>query len=386
MNRRMQFINRFSNGILMICVLAAGLFVSVPVVRNAWQPEQPEQQSGLSSLTTSPQSRQEFLRELFSGQRASAFQQYYDETISLQEPSLWLWTSFRFFLFREGLPGLLVGRDGWLFSSEEFIALPSIQDERNAIVQAVEYIESVRQQLQQHGAELLVVPVPAKARIYEDKLGRNLFPKVAEPRYDIFLQELSSQSIEYIDLVQTFQDMREWKKPITVFLQKDTHWTTEGAEEAAISVADSIKNTALYKQLQKREYHVQRGELMEYKGDLLNFLPLGPFQNYLRTDIERIPELEILAGSAPAIGLFDTAAVPIVLIGTSYSAGEQWGFAAFLQEQLQTEVLNLAAEGRGPYQPMQQYLESDTLTEAPPVIVIWEIPERYLIIEAAPLP
>jgi len=40
--------------------------------------------------------------------------------------------------------------------------------------------------------------------------------------------------------------------------------------------------------------------------------------------------------------------------------------------------MNVAEEGRGPFRPMQNYLDGDTISDVPPKIVIWEIPERYV--------
>ena len=41
-------------------------------------------------------------------------------------------------------------------------------------------------------------------------------------------------------------------------------------------------------------------------------------------------------------------------------------------------VLNLAEEGKGPIAPMRAFLDSATLRDTPPEVVIWEFPIRYL--------
>jgi alginate O-acetyltransferase complex protein AlgJ len=40
--------------------------------------------------------------------------------------------------------------------------------------------------------------------------------------------------------------------------------------------------------------------------------------------------------------------------------------------------MNYAKEGMGPYAPMLAYLNSEDLRSAPPRLVIWELPERYV--------
>ncbi|GAH58948.1 unnamed protein product, partial [marine sediment metagenome] len=44
-------------------------------------------------------------------------------------------------------------------------------------------------------------------------------------------------------------------------------------------------------------------------------------------------------------------------------------------------VLNVAREGQGPFVPMKKYLESPTLDDPRPDVIIWEIPERHLGID-----
>ena len=68
----------------------------------------------------------------------------------------------------------------------------------------------------------------------------------------------------------------------------------------------------------------------------------------------------------------------VAVVGTSYSADSRWSFTEALKISLQADVLSVAAAGEGPFAPMAEYLESDTLSELPPQLVIWEIPERYV--------
>src|SRR5918997_6988128 len=78
----------------------------------------------------------------------------------------------------------LVGVDGWLFLASElrFLAQGVFWGEaagkvaRPRSVKAADPLPAIadfNQQLKQRGIQLLVVPVPAKAAIYPDKLGVN---------------------------------------------------------------------------------------------------------------------------------------------------------------------------------------------------------------------
>ena len=71
--------------------------------------------------------------------------------------------------------------------------------------------------------------------------------------------------------------------------------------------------------------------------------------------------------------------VPVALAGTSYSANTLWSFESHLRNELQTDVLNVAEEGKGPFDPMSTYLEQLEVGDLNyPKLVLWEIPIRYL--------
>jgi alginate O-acetyltransferase complex protein AlgJ len=70
----------------------------------------------------------------------------------------------------------------------------------------------------------------------------------------------------------------------------------------------------------------------------------------------------------------------IVLIGTSYSANTRWNFPGYLKEALGEDIASYAREGAGPFRPMLAYLASEDFRREPPRLVIWEIPERALVV------
>src|SRR3546814_15338462 len=53
-----------------------------------------------------------------------------------------------------------------------------------------------------------------------------------------------------------------------------------------------------------------------------------------------------------------------------------------LKQQLGEDLTNDAHDGVGPFKPMDNYLAGPDFAQAPPQLVIWEIPERYLAISA----
>ncbi|HSH13696.1 MAG TPA: hypothetical protein VLA15_08100, partial [Desulfurivibrionaceae bacterium] len=76
--------------------------------------------------------------------------------------------------------------------------------------------------------------------------------------------------------------------------------------------------------------------------------------------------------------LFSDQQTDLVLVGTSYSANPLWDFPGALRRYLGKDLINVAEEGQGPFEPMTEYLQSEEFLSNRPSLVLWEFPERYL--------
>ncbi|TVQ36626.1 MAG: alginate O-acetyltransferase [Spirochaetaceae bacterium] len=310
--------------------------------------------------------------ELRSGQWMEAYQRRYEEELPLRDTAVGIWTALRYVLLREGEPGVIIGSDNWLFSDEEFARHP---DEAHRITRNLVLIQQTQQRLQQRGIDLVVALVPAKARIYPQHLGRYRFPGYADARYYDARAVLTAMGVAVPDLASA---LRQAGSAGDVFLRTDTHWTPHGAHAAAVAIAASARPMLELRAAPRTDFVLRREQPVMHRGDLLNFLPLGPFDDRLGPPEESVAQYRARHAGDDAVGLFDEVAIPVTLVGTSYSAGTVWNFEAFLKAELQADVLNLAQEGRGPFAPMRDYLDGRTIDDVPAKLVIWEIPERYL--------
>ncbi len=308
-----------------------------------------------------------------SGEWMERYQAEYEDQLPLGDLALNVWTALRYVLFREGQSGLLIGDNNWLFSEEEFSYHP---DGPQRIEANLAFVLQTRQRLQQRGIDLVIALVPAKARIYPHRLGRYRFPDYAEVRYDQFRAALLEHRIAAPDLAAALTVAMAHGE---VFLRSDTHWTPHGAHAAAAALAVTADPLLEQRGSARARFRLDAQPPLEHSGDLLNFLPLGPFADRLGPEPDRVRQFRAQQVEAADIGLFDDVSIPVTLIGTSYSAGEVWNFEAFLKRELRADVLNLAQQGRGPFAPMRDYLDSPTIEDVPPDLVIWEIPERYLV-------
>ena len=305
------------------------------------------------------------------GSWARAYERRFEEGLALRGPAVAFWALLRYCLFAEGNRGVLIGKEGWLFTAEEFQEARDLEASLQVDAAAV---QEVREELASRGVHLVVALVPAKARVYPEKLGRYTLPAGAADRYRKLQELLGGLGVSAPDLLAP---LREARRLGEVFLRNDTHWTPLGAGAAADALAGTVDGLLSEAGSPRARFASSEGPPREYRGDLLNFLPLGRFQKLLgpRPDIVR-PRLTV-AVEEPAEGLFDQPAIPVVLVGTSYSAGELWNLEGALKTAAEVDVLNVAKEGQGPLAPMRALLAGAALEEVRASVVVWEIPERY---------
>ena len=318
-------------------------------------------------------------RDWLQGGAARDFERHYDAAIPTRDFGTNLWAALEYRLFGEGRRDLVVGRDGWLFSAEEFDTHPQAGAE---IARRLALIGWVRTQLQERGAALLVAPLPAKIRLYPEQLDPNRRSPAAlrAGLYGQLLADLARRGIPAADLHAALAACRA--RGDEVFLRTDTHWTPQGADCAARALVATARRRGLAAP-DAGDGNPYRTEVENpaaaHSGDLFRFLPLAPhFENWLPAP-EAYEQRRTRRAASGGGGLLDETPVPeIVLVGTSYSADARWNFTGALQQAFGEDVLSHAVDGRGPFLPMLDYLADAGARTAPPRLVIWEIPERYL--------
>jgi alginate O-acetyltransferase complex protein AlgJ len=316
---------------------------------------------------------------LLNGSWTAAYQEAFDSESPLLGAATVTWGVLEYALLREGRAGVLVGADGWLFSTEEF-AHPADPARADSILsENLAAVAGADRLLAADGVQLVVALLPAKARLYPEQLGRYLLPAGPEARYRRSLNGLRELGVPVVDLLSPLEKAKEAGEP--VFLRTDTHWTPHGAALAAEAIAEAIVELGNFDWIHGEEFATIRREPVPLRGDLTRFLPLGPFYQAIG------PRDDLLRGRStttdgPGNDLFAEVELPVTLVGTSYSADERWNFAGALRQELGAEVLVAAERGEGPYRPMIDYLAGAAYLSTRPEVVVWEIPERYL---SAPL-
>lgn len=304
------------------------------------------------------------------GATQAAWQDQFDEGLAIRTGAINAWGSAFWALFGQTSPGAVPGRDGWLFTDEEYQAAPGFEAR---LTQSLAQIAEAKAQVEGQGAALIIALLPDKARIMGDKLERPRAPQVAA-RYDALLNGLAARDIQVLDLRPALTEARA---EAPVFLRTDTHWTPFGARTVARALAPALQELTPA----PTAFETEQTELAEHRGDLMRYLPLlAP--DSAGFPAEPLPRFTTVAGSGDLLGggggggLFGDAPSPAILVGTSFSANPNWHFDGWLKQESGLDIINHADEGEGPFPPMERLLPQ--LGDLSPPVVIWELPERYL--------
>lgn len=346
------------NGLL-FCVLLLGMFVySLPVVFSF-----AKSQTDAYSL-------------FMDGKLLRKFEQVYDKRFFLREPSVELWADAQYQLFHEGTSGVVLGRDGWLFTNQEYRVPNDL--EHNLSLQLAQ-ITAVQARLAAHKKRLIVLPLPMKLDIYAEHTLRAADPRVIS-LYDQFVERLQQQNVSVAPLRARFLAARN---EVPLFLKSDTHWTPQGAREAARELARQHPEL-----IGSTPYASQALTQKTIKGDLMNYIQFqqrGEPPAYSASTIELFETLK--AGQAVSdSSLFGDEPQHIALVGTSYTKIDDWNFSGFLKEALSNDLFSVAVEARGPFEAMNEFLKSDQLTNDNLDTVIWEFPLRTVLAHRAGSP
>lgn len=301
------------------------------------------------------------------GSLTRGFESHYDKVFPVKTFGTNLWGAIQYLLFGEGRAGVVVGRQGWLYTSEEFSAYV---DGEAQVKTHVDLVADVQRRLQAQGTQLTVALLPAKTRLYPEYLPEQERPAALHrDLYERARHALQQRGVAAPDLLDP---MARCKRQEQVFLRTDTHWTPDGAAciAQALAAAGTVPVAA------GDAYQTEAGEPRLHQGDLIQFLPLAPYFSALLPRPDRLVVRTTQSQSGDLLG--DAPAPRVGLVGTSYSADARWNFDGALRENLEQDVLNLAQVGRGPFEPMLDYLNQPRQGAPVPAHLIWEIPERYL--------
>lgn len=310
------------------------------------------------------------LSYVIDGEATRDLDTLYKNELPHRAASVGLFGNARYALLGAGRKGVIVGEDGWFFSAEEFKNVSSAD-----IAAAVDRIAEVQRDLNARGIRLVLAPLPAKSDIYAEEVPSLVRGPAMAETYNAFAAALKDRGIVTADTRPALLAAKPFGE---VFLKSDTHWSPSGAKATAEAVQTSLQVAGIA--LPAESVTAQWQTPVSLWGDLTKFVTSPDYAPTVGLTQESVPiyrtTVNAAADGADIFG--DDTAVPVMLVGTSYSANENWSFADFLRQSLRADVVNVAKEGLGPGVPMMDLLAGVALDETTPTVVVWEFPIRYL--------
>jgi alginate O-acetyltransferase complex protein AlgJ len=310
------------------------------------------------------------LSYVIDGEATRDLDTVYKNELPHRAPSVGLFGNIRYALLGAGRKGVIVGDEGWFFTAEEFKSVPT-----NEIDDAADRIAKIRDDLQARGITLVLAPLPAKSDIYAEEVPSLLRSAAMADAYGAFTAALGQRDVTVADMRKALLSAKPFGE---VFLKSDTHWSPAGAKAAAEAIQSSIQKTGV--DLPSQELTAQWQTPVSLWGDLTKFVTSPDYAPRVGLAEESVPIYRTsVSADASGSDIFgDDSSVPVMLVGTSYSANETWSFADFLRQAVKADVVNVAKEGLGPGVPMMDLLAGTALDETMPSVIVWEFPVRYL--------
>ncbi len=322
------------------------------------------------------------VKDFREGLSTQALEKQLDQKMSVRQTFIAVANTIRYQLFGAGGEQVRVGKNDWLFLSDELRYEGEDGKLKNAnpglaLKMRVDLIAETSKRLEGQGVRLLLALVPDKARLYSEQLQGGTYPAYNQSRYLDALKALNERQVVTVNLLTPFAEVAKSSKTSTLYYRTDTHWNQQGAKLAAQAISERV--AALKLDIARTEFSTQAGApVQERPGDLIRLMGLEPVPNALRPRPDQeAPEVTREKSAEKAQqGLFGDSAVPVVLTGTSYSM--RGNFHGYLQEYLSAKVLNTAKDGGGFLQAITTYLKDEAFKAAKPKVLIWEVPERMM--------
>jgi alginate O-acetyltransferase complex protein AlgJ len=299
-------------------------------------------------------------------------------------------------------PEYTVGKNGFVFEKLHTIqAWGSSKTEIAArLDQQINLIHAIQTSLKARGTKLVIALVPMVHRIYQAQLPETFkLPSIVPSLYSITAERLNHLGVLTPDIETPFREYAHRDQLQTpLFMRADHHWSPTGALEAARIVANAIQ----------KQYGPELSTMPEVRYSMVlraakTYPDYGSFYRSLpaaqragiKLDSIRVPEFSVQttpeasnpqANPDPSgLGLLTETSPRIAVVGTSFSAIQAFGFANSIAQRLSRDVLNTAQAGKEAWRPLGEYIASDAYQNSPPSILIWEIPQAFLIVGMKPV-
>ena len=236
------------------------------------------------------------------------------------------------------------GRDGWYFLANELRHVakgtawvaPEVPPEPEH-ADPIPALTALKAQLDELGIELILVPVPAKAVIYPEKLPGEAAESDVASGAGAFLKHMREEGFTVVDLEALY---KAHKSETLVYCKTDTHWSPRGVELAAEAVGKRLRDRDWYAEAETTAIRLEAPVDLRIRGDLLDgeYSETLPWRKVIRVDGGAL-----LDESSPVLVLGDSHTLVFGEGGDMHA--ESGGFIEHLAHALQMPVDRMANRG-----------------------------------------
>ncbi len=197
--------------------------------------------------------------------------------LALQARALYAENTFRLGLLDS--PRVAYGRNGW------FYFRTSLTVDRPAFDQAAaartQFLSDLRGYVDRLGVEVIVVPVPDKELVYPE----HIYPegRLPDDRAFVYAQgvrELLGAGFATVPVLDLLLESKRTRPDTLLFLERDTHWSLDGAAAVALAVNERLRASGPADRLGAPvPYHPTPVMDTPVPGDLLLMLGFRPWGN-----------------------------------------------------------------------------------------------------------
>lgn len=265
--------------------------------------------------------------------------------------------------------GVLVGRDGWLFSNA---AEPPGTYVRAFDQSVCDLITEAAAILRAAQIEPVLLLIPSKNRVYRPFTGSAANPPDFSGRYAFLHGLLRRNGVTAPNVDEMFRRAIAAQPEQRLYFRADTHWTPRGAELTAAVLAQSLR------EILPRLGAGGTGTALA--PPVTQTLGMGDLQRLLPADMrERFePESFQIRLPAPAGGaaaLLDDARADIVLVGPSFLE-PRYSYHHVVSNQIGRPVaLSWRPNTTGPWGILLEYLRSVEFRTQRPRALVWHLLE-----------
>lgn len=263
---------------------------------------------------------------------------------------------------------LVEGTDGWLYRSKLDL------DEQFEIDQhTLNEMNRFRAALASRGTELLMVYQPTRGLINPGGIIDNQTKPydfiAASTSYNQALKQIRSTGI----IVPNFETLIDDGDTPEFYFRRDAHWAPHGAMLTAQVVADTVKELDVYPSIPEQKFTTSRTGLLGFTGTHQKAAYLICGTQYPTQYVDKFDTSPTEEAEADLFG--DDSLPEVVAAGTSFTNGRSnYNFVGYLKEFLSRDILNIGQAGGGVIGSLLQYLPTEDYQDAPPKLLIWEVP------------